>query len=222
MKCIELFSSYQGEGPDSGRAMVIYRFKDCDRIIEKYPCPYCDTIVKMRITEPAEYPFEQIKNVVEKCGGIMITGGEPTYKNNFTDTFILVTTLNYDVCNIESNGHDLISLIMKIKNSCDDSKVKYIYSPKFFNESELNEEIQRTTQLMKYDNVYIKVVDDQSKWLEDYLSEFEGMFRKKQLWIMPQGKTKEELIENSAHTLDLVEKYKGNFSSRDHVIYNYI
>ena len=43
-----------------------------------------------------------------------------------------------------------------------------------------------------------------------------------QLWFMPQGTTKEELIENSANTFDLAEKYNANFSSRMHIIYNFL
>ena len=40
---IENFVSWQGEGPDSGQAMIILRFKNCN-----LNCPWCDTKVKMR------------------------------------------------------------------------------------------------------------------------------------------------------------------------------
>ena len=39
---------------------------------------------------------------------------------------------------------------------------------------------------------------------------------------MPEGKTREELINNSPKVFDVAEKYKTNFSSRDHIIYGFI
>jgi len=50
VKLIENFVSWQGEGPDSGKTMIILRFKTCDR-----NCSWCDTTVKMRITAEAPH-----------------------------------------------------------------------------------------------------------------------------------------------------------------------
>ena len=53
IKLIENFLSFQGEGPDSGRIMMILRFKRCNRVEAGTPCYYCDTRVKMRISMQA-------------------------------------------------------------------------------------------------------------------------------------------------------------------------
>ena len=50
VRLIENFCSFQGEGPDVGRTMVILRFKTCN-----LNCPWCDTKVKMRASNEATY-----------------------------------------------------------------------------------------------------------------------------------------------------------------------
>jgi len=41
VKLIEVFTSFQGEGPDTGRSMLILRFKRCNRTSEGKSCPFC-------------------------------------------------------------------------------------------------------------------------------------------------------------------------------------
>ena len=56
VKLIENFVSWQGEGPDSGQAMIILRFKSCN-----LRCPWCDTAVKMRISAEAPHSLSDIQ-----------------------------------------------------------------------------------------------------------------------------------------------------------------
>ncbi len=51
VRAIEVFITYQGEGPDSGQRMLLVRYKRCNR-----NCPWCDTEVKMRISHEFEIP----------------------------------------------------------------------------------------------------------------------------------------------------------------------
>ena len=105
---IEKFVSYQGEGADTGMRMLILRFKDCSRL---RPCPFCDTIGKMKSVEPFFVSFEEIQNIVdtEKCG-IMITGGEPTKCGNYNQTLDLINAIDCNIFNVESNEelHDIM------------------------------------------------------------------------------------------------------------------
>ena len=54
----------------------------------------------------------------------------------------------------------------------------------------------------------------------DFLTEIK--FNNNRIFLMPEGKTREELINNSPKVFDVAEKYKTNFSSRDHIIYGFI
>ena len=42
------------------------------------------------------------------------------------------------------------------------------------------------------------------------------------VWIMPEGTTREKLIENAPKVFDICEKYNFNFSSRTHILYGFI
>ena len=110
IRIVECMNTWQGEGIDSGRQMTLIRFRECDRVQEGKACPWCDTRVKMRITAEANYPIKTIQDMVLKTGGLMITGGEPTYGSNLDATKILLQNCNYEVVNIETNGYNIIEL----------------------------------------------------------------------------------------------------------------
>ena len=44
---IENIITWQGEGPDCGQRMLLLRFKECDRVEEKRPCPWCYTCFRI-------------------------------------------------------------------------------------------------------------------------------------------------------------------------------
>ena len=113
VKLIECFDSFQGEGPDSGHAMIILRFKTCNR-----KCPWCDTAVKMRISMEAPYKLSDLQKRIKKSySGLLITGGEPTVERHFDETVILLNELTYPIANVESNGYKLYDLVMAVNET---------------------------------------------------------------------------------------------------------
>jgi 7-carboxy-7-deazaguanine synthase len=218
VKLIENFTTWQGEGPDSGRTMVILRFKTCN-----LHCPWCDTAVKMRVSGEAPHLMSDIqKTIKEKRAGILITGGEPTVGRHIEDSITLLNNLDYTIANVESNGFDLEGLIKRIDKS---KNVKYIFSPKIFSFEDNKFAKSLSEKLFHYDNVYFKVVWEEGstdmfcKWLSEVV---EGTSIANRVWLMPQGATRADLIRNSERVFDACEKYKFNFSSRDHIIYGFI
>ena len=110
VRLIENFVSWQGEGPDSGRAMIILRFKSCN-----LKCPWCDTSVKMRISAEAPYKLSDIQCTINKTNaGILVTGGEPTVDRHIKETIMLLNELEYPIANVETNGYDLPYLLKNI------------------------------------------------------------------------------------------------------------
>jgi organic radical activating enzyme len=224
MKLIEVFNTYQGEGPDSGRQMTIARHRACDRVDHKNACPWCDTLVKMRISCEADYSIEDINLQVKLTSGLMITGGEPSYRDNLDNTRTLLRETDFSVCNIETNGYNVSALLNIVSDfELRDKDIKVIYSPKFFSEVELQTEVEHILSVIKDEHLYLKFVNDGAQYIYTCLDAIVPLQRdKNQIWVMPEGKTREDLIKNSGPTMDLIEKFGVNFSSRNHIIFGFV
>lgn len=225
---IECFNTFQGEGPDSGKSMLLTRFKYCDR-----NCFFCDTKVKMRISKEGIYPLNALQTQIDEHRlGLLITGGEPTFHKHYHDTIKLLTNLNYSIANVETNGCQLERLL----NHKDwDKSIKFIYSPKVLDESSLYEQKNITEKILDRPNVYIKIPFHKNEFMLSYcqwLSEEmvlsdaasgcrSGEYDNK-VWLMPLGVTDGEQKFSSADVMDACELYKFNFSGRLHVMYNFI
>jgi organic radical activating enzyme len=212
---IENFVSWQGEGPDSGRRMIILRFKTCN-----LNCPWCDTSIKMRISAEAPYQLSEIqKTIYEQKAGLLITGGEPTVKKHFDETVMLLNELDYPIANVETNGYQLDELI-KIVNP--NARIKFIYSPKIFNEHDLETTKFITEKFFSIPNVYFKLVYEDNPLLLTYMDYLSNKCQHHRVWIMPEGTTRADLIRNSEGVFNACEKFKFNFSSRSHIIFGFI
>jgi organic radical activating enzyme len=221
VKLIENILSWQGEGPDSGRLMLILRHPLCNRVCAGKACSFCDTVVKMRILQPAEYNLKDIQAVIDRTGcGIMITGGEPTFEEQLTVTELMLTRLRYSVANIETNGYNLEKLIGDIKKK----NVKFIWSPKIFSEEELNENLALANKVLLDKRVYVKMVVEANHVHQHLVEEFLRLHQneKERIYLMPEGKDYQELYNNSMATFDLAEKYSVNFSSRNHLVFGFV
>lgn len=229
IKLVEIFPSFQGEGVDTGKKMVILRFKYCNRIYENNACKFCDTIQKLNTLEEKEYSIKDIQKVIDNFGlgtGILLTGGEPTANisnsnhdiYNFSSSLFILKNLRYEIANVESNGFKLLELVEK---SPTDKNINFIYSPKVFNLNELIETRRKINFMINIESIKFKIVYQKSDLIYnilDYLSEHNLHSR---VFLMPEGKTRDELINNSEETLKAVNKYKFNFSSRIHIIHNF-
>jgi 7-carboxy-7-deazaguanine synthase len=218
VRLIECFNTFQGEGPDTGRTMLILRFKTCN-----LKCHWCDTAVKMRISMEAPYMLSDIqKTINEKHSGLLITGGEPTVSRHFNETLMLLNELDYPVANVETNGCQLENLI---KATNPRKNVRFIYSPKIFSEKDLYNCTQLTERLLPCSDVYIKVVYEENPLIISYLDWLSGEVDVKdsgKVWLMPEGVTRSDLIRNSEGVFNACEKYKFNFSSRSHIIFGFV
>jgi len=216
VKVIEAFTSWQGEGNDTGKRMLILRFKNCNR-----KCPWCDTNVKMRISAEFDLSLKEIQKIVDQeNAGLLITGGEPTYGGNFQQTISLINRVKANIYNVETNGCDLIDLIKLVNKN---KNVIYSLSPKLFNDTDFMGYKRLVKELKDNKRVFIKLVtEDKPLVIEflDYLKEIE--FDMNRVFLMPEGTTKESIINHAPFVFDMAEKYKCNFSSREHIIYGFV
>jgi len=217
---IENFRSFQGEGPDMGRAMLILRFKTCN-----LKCSWCDTSVKMRISAVAPYLLDDIQKTINDTNcGLLITGGEPTVPKHYDEALALLNDLDYPIANVESNGYRLLQLVKDVRGS---ANVKFMYSPKIFTEKDLDEAVLKTEELINHRKVFIKLVYEDRDLIQGYMEFLSHLLDKdnyasRRVWLMPEGTNRATLIKNAEQVFDAAEKYKFNFSSRSHIIYGFV
>ena len=219
VKLIENFVSWQGEGPDSGRSMIILRFKTCN-----LKCSWCDTSVKMRISAEAPYKLDDIQETIyESKAGLLITGGEPTVKKHFEEAAMLLNELDFPVANVESNGHRLEELIQIVNPN---ARIKFMYSPKIFSRADLESAKLLTEKFLPITNVYFKLVYEDNPLIMEYMEYIriycESLSWQHRVWVMPEGVTRADLIRNAEKVFDICERYKFNFSSRSHIIFGFV
>jgi 7-carboxy-7-deazaguanine synthase len=216
VKLIELITTWQGEGPDSGKVATLARFKRCNR-----SCAWCDTIVKSRNYIEADFQFNVIQDILDdKMSMLLISGGEPTFSLNLNKSAMLLNDLTYSLSNVETNGLGLLELISKV---LPDKNIKYILSPKLFNKIDVDFYYELTGMVKNNRDVFIKLVCEDRNHVTGYLDYLEQIaFPTERVYLMPEGNTKETLIEHSPYVFDMCEKYNFNFSSRDHIIYGFI
>ena len=213
-KAIEVGTTWQGEGPDVGRWMTMIRFKDCN-----LKCPFCDTHKAMENYVEGEYSIDQIKEIVsKKQTGMLITGGEPTLDKYRGTVRLLVNNTDCDIYNIETNGHKLRELSREL----DKSNVKMIYSPKFFGEEDEGLGYAfRNLQFVREDpRVYYKIVYgglhtsllSVHQEIEKFCGCLNDYKMNKKVYIMPEGRTSEEVIKSSRTAMELASKFNFNFS----------
>jgi organic radical activating enzyme len=220
VKLIENFISWQGEGPDSGRTMIILRFKTCNR-----KCSWCDTSVKMRVSAEATYKLEELQKVIdERAAGILVTGGEPTVPKHFDETCLLLNNLNYPIANVESNGYHLYELIQEVIPT---KPVKFIFSPKIFSIKDYEEACDILNKISGHHSIYVKMVyepDNENliKFMKYIQNDFQFLISDQKIWLMPLGTNRADIIKNASEVFDACEQYNFNFSSRSHIIFGFV
>lgn len=226
MECMNF--TWQAEGSDSGKKMLLLRFKRCNRAHAYLEgntylkaCPFCDTLVKMKVEQESEYYINEIQSMIDENNlGVMITGGEPGFGLNLISTIMIINSTKSYLYNIETNGCNLEKIIEGINKN---KNVKVSLSPKIFCDEDYDFYNQLIPKIKDDNRIQIKLVyrnsDFENKFL-DFLHEIK--FDNNRIWLMPEGKTRDELIANSGIVFDACEKYKTNFTSRDHIIYGFV
>jgi organic radical activating enzyme len=216
IKATEVIYTFQGEGPDVGKRMLLIRQKRCNR-----DCSWCDTKVKNRVYLETDYSFTDIQSLAnEKTCGLMLTGGEPTFGLNLERTASLINDIDSNLYNVETNGLDLVKLISKVNPN---KNVKYMLSPKLFGAGDSIFYSVLVLDLKGNDKVYIKLVCENNPMVIEFLDYLKDIkFPNERVYLMPEGTTRDDLINHSPFVFDMCEKYNFNFSSRSHIIYGFI
>jgi len=226
------YDSIQGEGITIGYPAAFIRLQGCT-----LDCIYCDTKAIREVGHT--FGFRELFDLIEQpwkdkegwVHGSMLqrliyeqhlvfTGGSPLLQQINVILFVNAFMKRYDFKPfIEVENECVLSPHVLLINLVD----LWSNSPKLSNS--LNSPITRYNQVVirqtaKLSNSWFKfVICKESDWLEikqDFLDP--GHIRREQILLMPQGKTREELIKNSKMVVELATRENVRYSPREHVM----
>ena len=201
----EIFYSIQGEGPNVGKPAIFLRLGGCN-----LKCKWCDSKYTWHPKHSDNRILLNTKIVQEikkyPCKHLVITGGEPLLQQDGLKD-LLSNLKNYYI-ELETNG----SLPLKIN--------KYIEqincSPKLKNSGNTPYSLQMppTTKNVIYKFV-VKTKSDVSG-IEKYCKKYK--IPKSKVWLMPEGVSRNKILEKSRWLIELCKKEGYNFSPRLHIM----
>jgi len=199
MRISEIFYSVQGE-IEVGKPYVFVRFSGCNLIKENKACKFCDSLYA---EEGKEMTIDEVMNEINKfkCKRVIITGGESLCQMEDLSLLIYrLYKLNYWV-EIETNGTILNKELLWYVDEINCSPKKQAI------------DMEVLKGLMEL-NVRLKFVYENSNdiWWENIIKEL-GIDHKK-IWIMAEGKTREEQISKMDEVVQYCLKNKYNFTPR--------
>lgn len=166
MKILEIFSSFQGEGPFVGTPATFLRLAGCN-----LNCEWCDT----DLTEVKEMSLESVSEIIYnqiKCFNsdlLIITGGEPSLQLNEIESLIKLLPSNIHI-QMETNG---------FKTFLINKNIDYVISPK-----QNKEEV--FARYYDYDNVYFKFVICSQEDIDEIIFLKNKYNYDKTIWLQPE------------------------------------
>jgi len=199
MKIAEIYKSVQGEGLLTGTPSVFVRVSGCN-----LRCWFCDTPFTSWMPEGNDFSVDEIVAQVEEwdCRHVVLTGGEPML---FAELLPLAEQLrerNWHIT-VETAGTltlpvacDLMSISPKLAGSGPDPQQHPHWSRRHQRQRYQPEVLQAL--MLQYDYQLKFVVDQKSEIaeVESFLEAFPAV-RKDRVMLMPQGVTRQELLQRS-------------------------
>jgi len=227
LKVNEIFGpTIQGEGPSQGKEVIFVRLSTCNLSCQWCDTPYTWNWIGTKFKHPDKFDkslevHEMDNDVILNklaqydCKAVVISGGEPLLQQRNLLTLIgSLCKMNYWI-EVESNGTivpEPVFLGMINQINC---------SPKLSNSGDSKEQrvkLKALTALVASEKVFFKFVVGNEKDIEE-VWEYVNTFRiqTNRVYLMPLGKTKEELIKTTSMVRLLAQQHGFVFSSRLHV-----
>jgi 7-carboxy-7-deazaguanine synthase len=231
MEISELFCSIQGEGKRSGYPSFFIRTNHCNLRCQFISGNLCDTDYTSWYSDHeknlGEISIPEIIKYYKKCdyNDIVITGGEPTTQlEELKKLCFEVKKLNDNAfITVETNGTfvgdfvkhiDLVSISPKLSSSV---PIKTEFE-KMHDQNRINIEVFK-----KYHEFFGQLLFDiqwkfvlTSKKDMNEIIELQKQvgFENKDIFLMPEGRTKKDLERNRSDTVKICKDYSINYSDR--------
>jgi len=225
----EEFFSIQGEGAFAGTPSYFVRVSGCNLrcqwINSKGEESKCDTPYTSWTPEGEKVRLGDVAQRFLESGAhhLVVTGGEPTMYEEITDFVNLINFLQTTIITVETNGTILREF---------HSDVNMSISPKLLSSTPFGTKYEkmhsdaryRLDVLKKYamlNEGWFKFVvskpEDEQEILE-IVTALGNYVSPEVIFLMPEGKTNEEIQASRLLTVELCKKYKFNYSDRLHII----
>lgn len=187
MKILEIFSSFQGEGPFVGTPATFLRLAGCN-----LNCEWCDT----DLTEVKEISLETVSEIISnqiKCFNtdlLVITGGEPSLQLNEIEDLIKLLPSNIHI-QVETNG---------FKTFLINKNIDYVISPK-----QNKEEV--FVRYYEHYNVYFKFVICSQEDIDEIIFLKNKYNYDKTIWLQPEFN----------HDIEIANLIVNNFNKLDNI-----
>ncbi|MBK8551924.1 MAG: 7-carboxy-7-deazaguanine synthase QueE [Ignavibacteria bacterium] len=235
MKISEIFYSIQGEGKRTGSPSFFIRTNHCNLRCKFSDGNLCDTSYTSWFPDDEknmgdveiDFILDEYRKI--NSGDIVITGGEPTMYPDELEMLCryLKEISNNIIITIETNGTnfgdfvkyaDLMSISPKL-NSSVPFNTEYV---KMHQKSRINLEVFKKYNSLKLNNE----IDIQWKFVftdENDIAEILDLQHKvgidrKDIYLMPEGITKEDLNKNRLQTIECCKKLNFNYTDRIHIL----
>jgi 7-carboxy-7-deazaguanine synthase len=235
MKISELFYTIQGEGKRAGKPSFFIRTNHCNLRCQFAGGNLCDTPYTSWNPDDeknlGDIPIEKIigEYLQHNCIDVVITGGEPTmFTEDLTHLCEELKRINPEcVITIETNGTifgkyiencDLISISPKLKSS---TPFGTPYEKMHTNNRANLESFKHFNELRNQNKIDIqwKFVITSEEDLNEILElQKEVGFKNRDVYLMPEGISEEELAAKRFEVIELCKKYQFNYTDRLHVI----
>jgi organic radical activating enzyme len=227
----ESFYSIQGEGISIGKTAYFIRLAGCN-----LNCWFCDTKETWTVNEQSndlelisKIESELTERNIDKINSLIFTGGEPTIYimdlTNFIRKHYEFIKTHFNMIEIETNGSLDISNYFpmferySIKNEI---PVHFNISPKNLTNTKVtlnSGNYEKFENWLNYDNKIFKFVASNEEDFNEivaYVNKYN--IPNDEVFIMPMGTTKEEILKGQKDLIDLI-LFKGfNLSTRLHTI----
>ncbi|CAN5474871.1 7-carboxy-7-deazaguanine synthase QueE [soil metagenome] len=235
MKISEFFYSIQGEGKRAGSPSFFIRTNFCNLRCSFTGGHLCDTpYTSWDPDDKKNIGSMEINEIVSEyekynCKDIVITGGEPAMQTDDLNELCKALKKNnpHSVITIETNGTydgeyldqvELLSVSPKLLSSTP------FNTPfeKMHSSNRLNYEVLKKINLFKSENkadVQWKfVINDESDVVEIRSLQKEIGFKDEDVYLMPEGLTKEDLDKKRSMVVELCRKNQFNYTDRLHIL----
>lgn len=213
MKVCEIFKSHQFEGSNTGKLTTFIRLSGCN-----LNCKFCDT--KYAATSFKELSLEEIGKKIT-TSFVTITGGEPlSHRENFVKLVKYLLDDLFVQIEVETNGTIEIPKALSLEKE----NIQWNVSPKLsFSGNSFSKRInfKALEKFANLPNSIFKIVVRNQKDIneaQDILLKRNLEIDIDKIYLMPEGKTREEQLNNGKKIWELAKNYNFNFSPRIHIL----
>ena len=227
----ETFRSIQGEGRNLGQDVVFCRLSECN-----LNCNFCDTpnswcytqrqanshedgVVYDKLENQTNISIEDLTGIIENYNQphVVITGGEPLIQQR---------TLPILIARLRENNPDFYVEIETNGTICPNEEMcelvnQWNVSPKLSNSGDLEKKRIKSKALQKFaeiPNADFKFVVSSEEDIPEILTILDTHeVPADRVFLMPLGRTQEELAQTEPLVKELAEMFNMNFSTREHI-----